>query len=90
MDANFLLVVQDESPNIGAVASVAVVEEFASPDTPLVPAEEVASVELVAVVVEVFAFPDILVLVAESLVAEPHIEPVDDHIVKGYSHISLP
>ena len=24
-----------------------------------------------------FAFPDILVLVAESLVAEPHIEPVE-------------
>ena len=38
---------------VGAVASVAVVEEFASPDTPLVPAEEVASVELVAVVVVV-------------------------------------
>ena len=37
-------VVQDESLNIEVVASVAVVEVFASPDTPLVPAEEVAFV----------------------------------------------
>ena len=37
-------VVQDESLNIVVVASVAVVEVFASPDTPLVPAEEVAFV----------------------------------------------
>ena len=38
------VVVQDESLNIEVVASVAVVEVFASPDTPLVPAEEVAFV----------------------------------------------
>ena len=41
-------VVQDESLNIEVVASVAVVEVFASPDTPLVPAEEVAFVVDVA------------------------------------------
>ena len=39
-----VVVVQDESLNIVVVASVAVVEVFASPDTPLVPAEEVAFV----------------------------------------------
>ena len=42
------VVVQDESLNIEVVASVAVVEVFASPDTPLVPAEEVAFVVDVA------------------------------------------
>ena len=41
-------VAQDESLNIEVVASVAVVEVFASPDTPLVPAEEVAFVVDVA------------------------------------------
>ena len=45
-------VVQDESLNIEVVASVAVVEVFASPDTPLVPAEEVAFVVDVAAAIK--------------------------------------